>query len=172
MRVWGCPAEIKVYNPHERKLDPRTICGYFIGYAEKSKGYRFYCPSYSTRIVESKNAKFFENDVISGSDQPLDLGLEQDHEVTSDTSLRLIVSHENHQDLGNIEQIIIEEPLFVDPVDQVRHHQLEVIEQQFHHEDNNVPLRRSTRIKKPAIPSDYVVYLQEFDYDYGVADDP
>ena len=48
------------------------------------------------------NAEFLENDVISGSDQPLDLGLEQDHEVTPDTSLRLIVSHENHQDLGNI----------------------------------------------------------------------
>ena len=70
MHVWGCPAEIRVYNPHKRKLDPRTISGYFIGYAEKSKGYRFYCPSYSTRIVESRNAKFLENDVISGSDQP------------------------------------------------------------------------------------------------------
>ena len=117
IRVWGCLAEIRVYNPHERKLDPRTICGYFIGYAEKSKGYRFYCPSYSTRIVESRNAKFLENDVISGSDQPLDLGLEQDHEVTPDTSLKLIVSHEDHQDLENIEQTIIEEPRFVDSVD-------------------------------------------------------
>ena len=84
-------------------MDPRTISGYFIGYAERSKGYRFYCPSFSTRIVESRNAKFLENDVISGSDQPLDLGLEQDHEVTPDTSLRLIVSHEDHKDLGNIE---------------------------------------------------------------------
>ena len=63
--------------------------------------------------MESRNAKFLENDVISGSDQPLDLGLEQDHEATLDTSLRLIVSHEDHQDLGNIEQIIIEEPCFV-----------------------------------------------------------
>ena len=35
-----------------------------------------------------------------------------------------------------------------------------------------MPLRRSTRIKKPAIPSDYVVYLQESDYDFGAADDP
>ena len=172
MRVWGCPTEIRVYNPHERKLDPRTISGYFIGYAERSKGYRFYCPSYSTRIVELRNAKFLENDVISGSDQPLDLGLEQDHEVTPDTSLRLIISHGDRQDLGNIEQTIIEEPRFVDPVDQVTHHQPEVIEQQLHQEDNDVPLRRSTRIKKPAIPSDYVVYLQESDYDFGAADDP
>ena len=96
MRVWGCPTEIKVYNPHERKLDPRIVSSYFIGYAEKSKSYRFDCLSYSTRIVESKNAKFLENDVISASDQPLDLDLEQDHEVAPDTSLRLIVAYENH----------------------------------------------------------------------------
>ena len=41
MRVWGCSSEVKIYNPQEKKLDPRTISGYFIGYAEKSKGYRF-----------------------------------------------------------------------------------------------------------------------------------
>ncbi|XP_020266065.1 uncharacterized protein LOC109841513 [Asparagus officinalis] len=45
----------------------------FIGYAERSKGYRFYCPSHSTRIVESRNAKFLENDLISGSDQFRDI---------------------------------------------------------------------------------------------------
>ena len=69
IRIWGCPSEVRVYNPQEKKLDPRTISGYFIGYAERSKGYRFYCPSHSTRIVESRNAKFLENDLISGSDQ-------------------------------------------------------------------------------------------------------
>ena len=37
-------------------------------YAEKSKGYRFYCLSHSTRIVESKNAKFLEYDLVNGSD--------------------------------------------------------------------------------------------------------
>ena len=35
--IWGCPSEVRVYNPQEKKLDPRTISGYFIGYAEKSK---------------------------------------------------------------------------------------------------------------------------------------
>ncbi|RVW83704.1 Retrovirus-related Pol polyprotein from transposon TNT 1-94 [Vitis vinifera] len=58
MRVWGCPSEVRVYNL-------RTISAYFIGYAERSKGYRFYCPSHSTRIVESRNAKFLENDLIN-----------------------------------------------------------------------------------------------------------
>ena len=60
MRVWGCPSEVRIYNPQEKKLDPRTISGYFIGYAERSKGYRFYCPSHSTRIVESRNQSFLK----------------------------------------------------------------------------------------------------------------
>ena len=67
IRFWGCPSEVRIYNPQEKKLDPRTISGYFIGYDERSKGYRFYCPSHNTRIVESRNAKFLENDLISGS---------------------------------------------------------------------------------------------------------
>ena len=53
VRVWGCPSEVRVYNPQEKKLDPRTISGFFIGYPEGSKGYMFYCPSHTTRIVES-----------------------------------------------------------------------------------------------------------------------
>jgi len=30
LHVWGCQVEIRVYNPHEKKLDARTISGYFI----------------------------------------------------------------------------------------------------------------------------------------------
>ena len=35
IRVWGCLSEVRIYNPQENKLDPRTISGYFIGYAKK-----------------------------------------------------------------------------------------------------------------------------------------
>ena len=38
MRVWGCPYEVRIYNPHEKKLNPRTLSGFFIGYAETFKG--------------------------------------------------------------------------------------------------------------------------------------
>ena len=48
MRVWGCPSEVRIYNPHEKKLDPRTLSCFFIGYVETSKDYRFYCPSQRT----------------------------------------------------------------------------------------------------------------------------
>ena len=67
LHVWSCKAEVRIYNPHERKLDPRTISGFFIGYPKKSKGYRFYYPNHSMRILESSNAHFIENGNISGS---------------------------------------------------------------------------------------------------------
>ena len=70
IRIWGCSSEVRVYNPQENKLDPRTICGYFIGYSEKSKGYRLYCPSHTTRIVESRKAKFLKNDLVSEDPGP------------------------------------------------------------------------------------------------------
>ena len=57
--------EIRIYNPHERKLDSRTTRGFFIGYPKKSKEYRFYCPNHNTRIVEYVNVRFIDNDIIS-----------------------------------------------------------------------------------------------------------
>ncbi|KAK3002003.1 hypothetical protein RJ639_020929 [Escallonia herrerae] len=79
--VWGCLAEAKVYNPHTEKLDPKTISCHFIGYPESSKGFRFYCPSHTTRIVETRHAVFFEDAEYSGSCTPRIINLEeiQDH---------------------------------------------------------------------------------------------
>ncbi|GJZ40355.1 putative RNA-directed DNA polymerase [Tanacetum coccineum] len=67
LRVWGCPAEAKLYNPQSRKLDLKIISCFFIGYPERSKGYRFYCSSHSTRIVKTRHAKFLETANKSGS---------------------------------------------------------------------------------------------------------
>jgi hypothetical protein len=67
--VWGCSAETKVYNPHIKKLDSKTVSYYFIGYPEKSKSFRFYYPSHTTRIVETRHAIFFENGNINGSNE-------------------------------------------------------------------------------------------------------
>ena len=39
LRVWGSPAEAKVFNPNIGKLDPKTMSCHFIGYPEKSKGF-------------------------------------------------------------------------------------------------------------------------------------
>ena len=86
---------MRIYNPQEKKLDLRTISGYFIGYVERFKRYRFYRPSHSTRIVESRNAKFLENDLISGRNQFQDIVYENDHYEGQPpgSSDRLIVIH-------------------------------------------------------------------------------
>ena len=65
-----------------KKLDPRTTNDYFIGYAVNSKGFRFYCPSNSTRIVESINAKFLEDTEPGGSVCPQMIEFEETQELT------------------------------------------------------------------------------------------
>ena len=77
LHVWGGQAEIRIYNPQERKLDARTISGYFIGYPEKSKGYIFYCPNHSMRIFEIGNARFIENGELSGSAVPQEVEIKE-----------------------------------------------------------------------------------------------
>ncbi|KAJ9558377.1 hypothetical protein OSB04_012991 [Centaurea solstitialis] len=67
LEVWGCAVEAKAYNPDERKLDMKTISGYFIGFPEKSKGYIVYCPNHKLRIIETGNVKFIMDGMISGS---------------------------------------------------------------------------------------------------------
>ena len=156
MRVWGCPSEVRIYNRQEKKLDPRTISGYFIGYAERFKGYRFYCPSHSTRIVESRNAKFLENDLISGSDQTRNIVSEKDHSESqpSTSSDRLVIVHIAPRVQTDVEQPIVEVPQAADdiPVDQGVQEFPRTFEQQVElhtsQEDDGTTLRRSTRPKR------------------------
>ncbi|RVW51337.1 Copia protein [Vitis vinifera] len=127
VHVWGCPVEVRIYNPQEKKLDSRTVGGYFISYAEKSKRYRFYCPSRATKIVESHNA--------------------------------------SHQDLTIQETPVLNEP----------HHEDILVDSVIQHPKQgnvDITLRRSTRDRRFIISSYYVVYLQEYDIDIGVEDDP
>ena len=122
MRIWGCPSKVRIYNPHEKKLGPRTLSVFFIGYAEMSKGYRFYCPPHSTRIVESRNSKFLENDMISGRDRFKDLIHVHDHIETQPSTPygRLVIVHNTPQIPISVEQPIIEVPQVVEnlPEDQ------------------------------------------------------
>ncbi|CAL2263011.1 unnamed protein product [Prunus armeniaca] len=60
--VQGCKAEAKVYNLNLGNLDLKTVSYMFIGYAKRSKGFHFYCPNYTNRVVETGNAKFLEYD--------------------------------------------------------------------------------------------------------------
>ncbi|KAI5316987.1 hypothetical protein L3X38_036694 [Prunus dulcis] len=42
LHVWSCKAEARVYNPQEKKLNPKMISCHFTGYPARSKGSRFY----------------------------------------------------------------------------------------------------------------------------------
>ena len=184
IRFWGCPSKVRIYNPQEKKLYPRTISGYFIGYAERSKGYRFYCPSHSTRIMESRNAKFLENDFISGSYQFQDIVYEKYHcEGQPSGSIdRLIVIH-TPQVQSSVRQPFPEVPHIadIDPIDQVANEDIpkiveqpveQQVDQQIPQENDEATLIRSTRVRKSAIPNNYIVYLQELDYNIGAENDP
>jgi hypothetical protein len=64
LHVWGCPAEMKVFNPNIRKLDPKTVSCHFIGYPDKSKGYRFYGTDRHMKFVETRHTVFLEDEMV------------------------------------------------------------------------------------------------------------
>jgi hypothetical protein len=77
LHVWGCPAEVKLFNPSIGKLDPKTISCHFIGYPDKSKGFRFYCLDRYIKIVETRYTVLLEDEVIRGSTIPREIRLEE-----------------------------------------------------------------------------------------------
>ena len=180
VHIWGCQVEVRVYNPHERKLDPRTVSGFFIGYAEKSKGYRFYCPSHTHKVVEARNARFLEDYNTNES---------RSHKVVIEEVQDSTLSGRGVEPGGHIPtmaqqlpiQITTYEGAITDPPIQNSHE--EVVSESVIQEPQQVvqtapqsldqsDLRRSSRVRKSAIPSDYVVYLQETDYMSGLNQDP
>ena len=158
LHVWGCQAEIRIYNPQERKLDARTISGYFIGYPEKSKGYMFYCPNHSMRIVETGNARFIENGEISGSTVPREVEIKEVRvqvPLACASSSKVIALFSccykiNEEEQHNNEPMMHNEPIMEEP--------------------QEVALRRSQRERRPAISNDYVVYLHETETNLSIND--
>jgi hypothetical protein len=77
LHVWGCPAEARIFNSSIGKLDPKTVSCHFIGYPDKSKGFRFYCPDRYIKIMETRHAVFLDDEVIRGSTIPREIRLEE-----------------------------------------------------------------------------------------------
>ncbi|KAM2796350.1 hypothetical protein COP1_007486 [Malus domestica] len=67
--VWGCKAKAKFYNPSKKKLNSRTTTCFFIGYSDKSKSFKFYCTQAYTRVQETHNAIFLEDEDVSNMTQ-------------------------------------------------------------------------------------------------------
>nr|KYP66638.1 Retrovirus-related Pol polyprotein from transposon TNT 1-94 [Cajanus cajan] len=163
LHVWGCPAEIRFYNPQEKKLDARTISGYFIGYPEKSKGYRFYCPNHTTRIIETGNARFIENGEVSGSETPRKVEIQEMRVQVPLTCIsNKVVVPQVIEPINNHEEQQTNDP--------ITHNEVEVNEP-IVEEPQQIALRRSQRERRSAIPNDYVIYLQESENDLGIEND-
>jgi hypothetical protein len=77
LRVWGCPTKAKIFNPNIGNLDSKTVSCHFIGYLDKSKGYRFYCPDRHTKFVKIRHAVFLEDDMVTGSMVAQEINLEE-----------------------------------------------------------------------------------------------
>jgi len=149
LHVWGYQAKVRIYNLQEKKLNERTINGYFIGYPEKSKGYMFYYPTHSTRIVETGNARFIEKGETSGSEASRNVEIKEVRVqvlVASTSLTRVVVRHvvetHNNQEEQQINDLKVNnEPIVEQP--------------------QEIVLRRSQRDRNSIISNDYVVYLQE-----------
>ncbi|KAM1663096.1 hypothetical protein ACFXTN_038807 [Malus domestica] len=183
---WGCRCEARLYNPNEKKLDLKTTSCFFVGYAEKSKGYRFYCPGSYTRLVESSNAKFIEDFGAPHSHSRNSYVFEERDE---ETSIPLpTVNHITLPISSSVVSNLFSLPLTSNTEDQMILNQLEgnLHATEVLNELNNVAevenaqnvnevipiVRKSTRVRKPALSNDYVAYLQEVEFDVGDDDDP
>ena len=181
LKVWGCLAEAKLFDPQQKKLDSETISCHFIGYPKKSKGYRFYCPGRHTKFIETRQAVFQEDSGISGSFPRREVSLEElrvelpNPIVQEPTEVYQFVppvippvqvsgampSTAAHQE--NMEQMVGNQtqPAPQDPIPQPISQPVAI-----------EPVRRSQRAKKSAIPDYYETYLSEDVYDIGNISDP
>ena len=93
LHIWGCPIEARPYRPHERKLDSRTISCYFVGYVERSRGYKFYDPTIRL-IFETGNARFLEEVEFRKEENIRKVVFEEEPVIDSAQVLILIVVQE------------------------------------------------------------------------------
>jgi hypothetical protein len=166
LRVWGSPADAKVFNPNIAKLDPKIVTCHFIGYPDRSKGYRFYCLDKYTKFVETRHVVFLEDELMRGGmvAQKIDLEEKRVHApnpmiqepffllpivpapfVTPPVTTRSEVSEPVRQELTKPfvehERELQQQPLIA------------VLEVEVHNEPDNKALRRSKRVKKSVMGS-------------------
>ena len=184
LKVWGSPAEAKVFNPHIAKLDPKTVTCHFIGYPDRSKGYRFYYADRHTKFVETRQAVFLEDEMMRRSMVGRKIDLEEKRVCAPFPMI-----HEPFFALPVvpapiIPEVVVQAPVVTPPVTTTRQdsepvrqeptqpvveHERERrqphLEEESHVETHDVPenetLRRSKRARKSAISSDYRVYNTE-----------
>ncbi|RVW81995.1 Retrovirus-related Pol polyprotein from transposon TNT 1-94 [Vitis vinifera] len=172
LHVWGCPAEARPYKPNEKKLDSRTVSCYFVGYSERSRGFKFYDPS-TRSFFETGNAKFIEDVELSGRESLRKVVFEEEF-----VNIPIITTGHGHimfnDTIQNVQSITgIQDTPEIPPaqvMESIQVHQ--EVTQQPQEPQVQMPLRRFTRERRSTISDDYVVYLQEHEFDMGLEDDP
>ncbi|CAL9015427.1 unnamed protein product [Prunus brigantina] len=182
LRVWGCKAEAKLYNPMEKKLDSRTTSGYFVGYPERTKGYRFYCPQNTTRFVETQRAIFIESETEVTEEENFDFDevvTENAETVSSNTDSRILTlpifdlsGMQSLQEDGFVEDHMMLEQENPETQDLPPENTNMNLPAEQTNNQMDIELRRSQRPKKRALPDDYYVYLQESEHDVNSIEDP
>ncbi|KAL6329550.1 hypothetical protein AAG906_022101 [Vitis piasezkii] len=143
IHIWGCPMRQESITHMRKSLIQE----------------RYLDISLAIRI----NRKFLENGEISGSNEPRKVDIEEirvdipppflPQEIIVPQPVQQVEDNEQNNRDGSLplENIAIENA--VEP-------------------PQPAPLRRSQRERRPAITDDYVVYLQESDFDIGIRKDP
>ncbi|PRQ59012.1 putative RNA-directed DNA polymerase [Rosa chinensis] len=175
--VWGCKAEAKTPNALTQKLESKTVSCNFIGYCEKSKGFKFYAAHHTLRIFETYQAKFLDEVVCNSSFEDLSADFD---EISVDKNLEIFLPLLQNQYVAaqTTENTDLDQNL-VDPISEVPQNEslAEPVAEMPHDmvldqnpaleqpEFNDPQPRRSQRQRKPTFGenSDYVVYLQETD---------
>ncbi|KAI5338098.1 hypothetical protein L3X38_017369 [Prunus dulcis] len=158
----------------QKKLNSKTVSCFFIGYPDRTKGYRFYSPKHNTRFVETQKAIFIEEEEGGSDDADFDFDEVLENKETADENQMRDVTvlpfdaleenqaspmdEERNNEEGQVtenQQIAVEEMQTDQPV-----------------QVPNSQLRRSQRPKRPTLSNDYFIYLQEFEHDINTKEDP
>ena len=109
----GCPTKARPYRPNEQKLDSKTTSYYFIGYFERSKGYKFYDPIVKT-IFEKRIATFFEDVEFGERNQVRDIVFEEEESFSIPSIILnyvhvpiLVIDQETNIEQDNVDLIPI-----------------------------------------------------------------
>jgi len=150
LHVWARPAEARSYIPYKKKLDSRTVNCLFVGYSERYRGFKFYCPS-TKNIIETDNARFFfENIQNSESQLYKDFTFEEEHIIIHIITVpndEVVTPLQNENIVISLQGTDTIHPE-VEPADEVK-------------PENSQPQvpDRSTRERIATIANDYIVYL-------------
>jgi transposase InsO family protein len=90
LKIFGCRASVFVH-PKQRsnKLSPHSVTGYFVGFQQGVKGWKFYIPE-KKRIIVSRHAVFHENESIQD-------GIPKDNEILNENNFEFTIDNEDDE---------------------------------------------------------------------------